>query len=145
MCVCIALCTIVAHNTAQNRPDNFPSYHCSDDVYMREWGQHSSKKCLLKLQAKDVLPNTNHTQAAKRAEQFRFCPRWPWPLTFKLVQVRDQTCLPCEFGMGPEIFHTWTKKPQTNGTKNRSLCSSLRVVKSQTVPITELYAVHCVQ
>jgi len=39
--VCIALCTIVAHNTAQNRPDNFPSYppdnhHGSDDVYLRE-------------------------------------------------------------------------------------------------------------
>jgi len=39
-CVCIALCTIVAHNTAQNRPDNFPSYPspCSDDVYLREGG-----------------------------------------------------------------------------------------------------------
>jgi len=40
ICVCIALCTIVA----QNRPDNFPSYppdnhHCSDDVYLREGGQ----------------------------------------------------------------------------------------------------------
>jgi len=39
--VCIALCTIVAHNIAQNRPDNFSSYppdnhHCSDDVYLRE-------------------------------------------------------------------------------------------------------------
>jgi len=43
MCVCIALCTIVAHNIAQKRPDNFPSYppgnhHCSDDVYLRERG-----------------------------------------------------------------------------------------------------------
>ena len=33
-----------AHNNAQNRPDNFPSYppdndHCSDDVYLREWGE----------------------------------------------------------------------------------------------------------
>jgi len=33
ICVCITLCTIVAHNIAQNRPDNFPSYlpdnhHC---------------------------------------------------------------------------------------------------------------------
>ena len=41
ICVCIALCTIVARNIAQNRPDNFPSYpldnrHCSDDVYLRE-------------------------------------------------------------------------------------------------------------
>jgi len=43
ICVCIALCTIVAQNIAQNRPDNFPSYppdnhHCSDDVYLREGG-----------------------------------------------------------------------------------------------------------
>ena len=43
MCVCIALCTIVAHNIAQNRPDSFRPYppddhHCSDDVYLREGG-----------------------------------------------------------------------------------------------------------
>jgi len=42
--VCIALCTIVAHNIAQNRPDSFPPYppdnhHISDDVYLREGGQ----------------------------------------------------------------------------------------------------------
>ena len=41
--VCSSLCTVVAHNTAQNRPDNFPScppdnHHCSDDVYLRERG-----------------------------------------------------------------------------------------------------------
>jgi len=41
--VCIALSTIVAHNIAQNRPDNFPScppdnHHGSDDVYLREGG-----------------------------------------------------------------------------------------------------------
>jgi len=43
MCACIALCTIVAYNIVQNRPDNFPCYppdnhHCSDDVYLREGG-----------------------------------------------------------------------------------------------------------
>jgi len=43
ICVCIALCTIVAYNTAQNRPDNFPSYpldnhRWSDDVYLRKKG-----------------------------------------------------------------------------------------------------------
>ena len=43
ICVCSSLCTIVAHNIAQNRPDNFPSYppdnhHCSDDIYLRERG-----------------------------------------------------------------------------------------------------------
>jgi len=27
--MCIALCTTVAHNTAQNRPDNFSSYPSS--------------------------------------------------------------------------------------------------------------------
>ena len=26
ICVCIALCTTVAHNSVQNRPDSFPSY-----------------------------------------------------------------------------------------------------------------------
>ena len=41
ICVCIALCTTVAHNIAQNRPDSVPPYppdnhHCSDDVYLRE-------------------------------------------------------------------------------------------------------------
>jgi len=44
--VCIALCTIVAHNIAQNRPDSFPPYppdnhHCSDDVYLKEGGRSS--------------------------------------------------------------------------------------------------------
>jgi len=48
ICVCIALCTIVAHNIAQNRPDNFPPYppdkhHSSDDVYLREGGIHFQK------------------------------------------------------------------------------------------------------
>jgi len=42
--VCSSLCTIDAHNIAQNRPDNFPScppdnHHCSDDVYLRERGE----------------------------------------------------------------------------------------------------------
>jgi len=54
ICVCIALCTIVAHNIAQKRPDNFPScppynHHCCDDVYLREGGrgdcQCSMRRC----------------------------------------------------------------------------------------------------
>jgi len=50
ICVCIALCRIVAHNIAQNRPDSFPPYppdnhHCSDDVYLREGGNKVSSKC----------------------------------------------------------------------------------------------------
>ena len=43
ICVCITLCTIDAHNIAQNRPDSFFPYppdnhHISDDVYLREGG-----------------------------------------------------------------------------------------------------------
>jgi len=44
MCVhCTVHNMIVAHNIAQNRPDNFRSYppdnhHCADDVYLREGG-----------------------------------------------------------------------------------------------------------
>jgi len=49
ICVHNALCTIVAHNIAQNRPDNFPSYpldnhHCSDDVYLREGGRQEHEQ-----------------------------------------------------------------------------------------------------
>jgi len=52
ICVCIALCTIVAHNIAQNRPDSFPPYppddhHSSDDVYLREGGQTDRQTMLL--------------------------------------------------------------------------------------------------
>jgi len=38
----------------------------------------------------------------------RFCPWWPWPftLTFKLVQARDQTRLPCEVGAN-EFSVSW--------------------------------------
>jgi len=55
--VCIALCTIVAHNIAQNRPDSFPPYppdnhHISDDVYLREGGcitEHSTVLIIFSL------------------------------------------------------------------------------------------------
>ena len=54
ICVCIALCTIVAHNIAQNRPDSFPSYppddhHSSDGVYLREGGSTCKTTLRLKL------------------------------------------------------------------------------------------------
>ena len=50
ICVCIALCTIVAHNIAQNRPDSFPPYppdnHHISDVYLREGGRIPSVNML---------------------------------------------------------------------------------------------------
>ena len=52
ICVCIALCTIVAHNIAQNRPDSFPPYppdnhHYSDDVYLSQWEVQNFRKYAL--------------------------------------------------------------------------------------------------
>jgi len=45
----ICVCTIVAHNIAQNRPDNFPPYppdnhQGSYDVYLREGGRKKNKR-----------------------------------------------------------------------------------------------------
>ena len=68
ICVCIALCTIVAHNIAQNRPDSFPPYppddhHSSDDVYLREGGdlrpsgQPTNATCALNAEHLDKLQN----------------------------------------------------------------------------------------
>ena len=67
-----------------------------------------------KLEAKNVLPNMNHTQAAERAEKSCFCPWWPWHsnlseqgtkhvFSVNLVQICSTV---------PEIFHTETKKSQ---------------------------------
>ena len=66
--VCIALCTILAHNIAQNRPDSFSRYpsdnhHCSDDVYLREGGTHKSAICQYSDTALLVFHNTNQTAA----------------------------------------------------------------------------------
>jgi len=57
ICACIALCTIVAHNIAQNRLDSFPPYppdnhHISDDVYLREGGLYNCQSVLVKLRSK---------------------------------------------------------------------------------------------
>jgi len=82
-----------------------------------------------KLEAKDVLPNRNHTQATEKAEKCHFCPWWSWPsssfeqrtkhvLHVNLVQSCSAVL---------RIFHTQIK--------NHRL----------TVPKTEPYAVHCKQ
>ena len=72
ICLCISLCTIVAHNIAQNRPDSFPPYppddhHCSDDVYLREGGtcnppdhQHCSDRRKENERKRDSSDNLTH-------------------------------------------------------------------------------------
>jgi len=52
-------------------------------------------------------------------------------LTFKLVQARDQTRLPCEFGTYP-----------FSGSRDISYANKK---KSPTAPKTEPYAVYCVR
>ena len=37
ICVCIALCTIVAHNIAQNRPDSFPPLPSRQSPHLYTW------------------------------------------------------------------------------------------------------------
>ena len=58
--MCVALCTTVAHNIAQNTPDNFLSYppdnhHCSDDVYLREGGLGGVQPPVLLMTASSPL------------------------------------------------------------------------------------------
>jgi len=57
----------------------------------------SRYKIKRKLEATDVLPNTDR----RKGQNAVFCPWWPWPLTVKLSQARDQTRFPCEFGAYP--------------------------------------------
>jgi len=81
ICVCIALCTIVAHNIAQNIPDSFPPYppddhHCSDDVYLREGGStllqlHNKRKSHFSLFYKlyAIFPSFSNKNAVKIKKQ----------------------------------------------------------------------------
>jgi len=47
VCVCIALCTIVAHNIAQNRPDNFPSYPPDNRLFRHTVSSQLQDECSL--------------------------------------------------------------------------------------------------
>ena len=97
ICVCIALCTIVAHNIAQNRPDSFPPYspdnhHCSDDVYLREGGSsnEANMQNLLKFagvpQTDKLISATNgpkFTILRRREDVWRYC----WLTTFFWLSI----------------------------------------------------------
>jgi len=94
---------------------------------------------------KDVLPNINNTQATKGLKNPVFCPWWPRPLTFKLVQVRDQTRLPCVSGTNllqlPRYF-IHKQKTTDWGRQKTTLRSSLRVVNTKALPSEECVAKH---
>jgi len=72
ICVCIALCTIVAHNIAQSRPDSFPPLPSRRSPQLR-WcllGEGGSRK-RCKIGSKLVLI-TNR----KLYMSFRLVPKW---------------------------------------------------------------------
>jgi len=80
-----------------------------------------------KLEAKDVLPNINRMQKSRKIPFLSLVT-----LTFDLQTHPSKG--PCEFGPNPfsssrDISHT-KKKPQTDGAKNRTYCSSLHAVKT---------------
>jgi len=80
-----------------------------------------------------MFDQTNGTQAAERAEKLFLSlmtltfdldlptrlSEEPNVLHVNLAQIRSAV---------PEIFHTQTKNPQTDGAKNRTFRSSLRAV-----------------
>jgi len=108
------------------------SYQCNLFAWWRD------QKIMKELEAKDVLPNINRTQAVKRANYAIFVSV-RWPLTFDL----DLQTRPSE---GPNTsflwiwhrsiqrfwrFHMQTKRPQTDVTGNRTFCGSMCMVKTK--------------
>jgi len=54
ICVCIALCTIVAHNIAQNRPDSFPP--------KKQQGKNIMSASAMQGRHNDVIKTANTSQ-----------------------------------------------------------------------------------
>ena len=122
-----------------NNPSDYPRDYLHSQIQAENKHITITAKILkrqITLKAKDLLPNINRKQDAERAEKCHFYPWCPWPLTltFKLVQGRDQTHLLWECGTNPfsgsqDTSYT-RKKPQTDGAKNRTFCSSMHVIKT---------------
>jgi len=72
-----------------------------------------------KLEAKDDLPNINHTQATERAEKCCFLSMVTLILTFKLVRVRDETRLPAAEITHVEIDVRWAANTAAQKTPAR--------------------------
>jgi len=82
ICVCTALCTIVAQNTVHNRPNNFPFYppdnhHCSADVYLREGGKMVSATGYLNIQINEQSSLQSLLMAKYSLGTVRFS-MWTW-------------------------------------------------------------------
>jgi len=62
ICVCIALCTTVAHNTAHNRPGNFCSY--PQNMLPSPWSL--LRHCCSRGSRKDISPAKNLLHISQR-------------------------------------------------------------------------------
>ena len=135
ICVCIALCTIVAHNIAQNRPDSFPPYppddhHISDDVYLREGGGALKEAVLLRIGFNPTRPTSpcyNPTHACNntytktrmwanaecdgRPAEYRWCPVFN-----AAVWLTPTTRVPCSNTAKTRNPLKLPQVPQTNET-----------------------------
>ena len=115
ICVCIALCRIVVHNIAYNRPDNFPSYppdnhHCSDDVSLREGGTLF------------VTPTHNHLAIANHRSILANGPLTIQHTTQQRVQTVYGTAILYHkhaSNINTRIFGGWTN----NNTNQTVLCT----------------------
>ena len=72
ICVCIALCTIVAHNIAQNRPDSFPPYPPDNHPapMMSIWGKGEEESTYLHQAWKKFLHSKEIIILLKRQQLF---------------------------------------------------------------------------
>ena len=100
--VCIALCTIVAHNIAQNRPDNFPSYPPDNHLFLEllqvgnlgraiESPDENLSGHVKQIWPSDVLPVAKWI-LLKQGGELKHCPQW----------TEKMTHWPCHF-----LIHNW--------------------------------------
>ena len=99
ICVCIALCTIVAHNIAQNRPDNFPSYPPDNHIFLELLQVGNLGRAIespdenLSGQTKQIWPSDVPPVAKwtllKQGGELKHYIQWTekWPLSFLSPQL----------------------------------------------------------
>jgi len=106
ICVRSSLCKIVAHNTAQNRPDN---HHCSDDVYLRERGSGSRDDFLSRSSTRACLSCAGKTPHSIDK------PRWQfWRLlgpAFAASRVQHLSYLYSKFALRPHHVSKYGTHP----------------------------------
>ena len=119
--MCIALCTIVVHNIAQNRPDNFSSYppdnhHCSEtpkQLYLFLFTiPITSLTVILLIGVMMMMMIIDYVLAAVLFAPTRWLSLEHWPCDVEVV-VRSTYCRELQRGyLGDGSFAaTWVVRP----------------------------------